>query len=49
MNLDEIVCEVIERDGGRMILDLAAEGICQSRIAAKAHADAEILAFHKWD
>ena len=43
MDLDEVVGELVERDGGSLVFQFAAEGIRQLRVPAKAHVHAQIL------
>jgi hypothetical protein len=47
MDLYEVVCEVAERDSGGMILNLLAEGICQTCEAPIRHAHGQIMAFNE--
>ena len=46
MNLDEIICEVIEGYRCRVILDLAGESIGQASIAPHVRAYSPVLALH---
>ena len=46
MNLDEVVGEVPERNGGRMVVELFREAIRQPGEAPVRHADAKIVALH---
>jgi hypothetical protein len=43
MNPHEIVDEVLQRDGGRVVLQLAAEAIRQARVAPQVRANSPIL------
>jgi hypothetical protein len=47
VDLDEVVREVVERDGGAVVLNLPAESVGQSRIAPDPHAHQKVLAFSK--
>ena len=47
MDLDEVVCEVAERNRCCVVLDLFRECVRQSRIPAVRHADREIVSLNK--
>ena len=46
MNIDEVVCEVGQSNGGDMVLDLFRKGISQSSKPARCHPHAEVVAFN---
>ena len=48
MDLDEVIREVEQDDGGAVIFDLATKGVRLSGVAPEAHADTESCLEEAW-
>jgi hypothetical protein len=46
-DLDEVVCEVVQRNRSSVVLNLTTESVRQTRVAPDRHSDAEILSLCK--